>query len=84
MNKPFPCGCEVQGDAMIIYCKKHGAAPKLYEALKVAVSVIRQWHDIDKLGQLSGHDKDYMWDVYYNQSPELQPIRQALSSAEDK
>lgn len=50
MNTPFPCGCKVRGDAMIIYCKKHGAAPKLYEALKSVLSMgtIVDSHEKDK------------------------------------
>lgn len=41
----FECGCMVVGDNAgcytIEYCPKHGAAPLLYEALKIAIEDLR-------------------------------------------
>lgn len=40
----------------------------LIEALKKAVSVIKEWHNADDV-----------WEIYYNNAPEMREIREALN-----
>jgi hypothetical protein len=40
----------------------------LVEALKSAIALIKHYHDCDRV-----------WDYYYNRSPEMKPIREALN-----
>jgi hypothetical protein len=45
------------------------ASPDLLEALQKSVEVIRQWH---------GNE---VFDIYYNNAPEMKPIREAIKKA---
>jgi len=39
---------------------------ELEKALDAAIAVIKQWHQADEV-----------WDIYYNNAPEMKPIREA-------
>lgn len=45
------------------------AAPELLEALIKSIRVIKQWHGAD------------VFDIYYNNAPEMKPIREAIAKA---
>jgi len=50
-------------------------AAELREALKKAVAVIRIWHGL-KIKDAGAEAQ--MWKIYWEQSPEMKPIREAL------
>lgn len=55
--------------AHIVLCVN--AHEELVEALKKAVEIIKVWHACDEV-----------WDIYFRSSPEMAPVRLALSKVE--
>ena len=49
---------------------------RLREALKSAVKIIKIWHYLD--------GSDQAWQIYYDNAPEMQPIRALLDELEAK
>jgi hypothetical protein len=47
----------------------------LRAALLGAVQAIQTWHNMG----MSGNQASSMWDIYWRNAPEMQPIREALS-----
>jgi hypothetical protein len=53
----------------------------LVKALEISVGVIRGWHNMSSnLGRLSKEQIDLAWKIYYENAPEMKPIREALTS----
>ncbi len=50
-------------------------AAELKQALEKAVEVIRIWHGLKIKGVAL---EEQMWKIYWEQSPEMKPIREAL------
>ena len=49
------------------------------EALEKAVALIKAWHNMPGKGSpLTDEQVEQMWQIYYNHSPEMKPIREAL------
>jgi hypothetical protein len=51
------------------------AVPALRAALVHAVSVIQTWHNMG----IPKKDRSALWDIYWRNSPEMQPIRAELT-----
>jgi hypothetical protein len=54
------------------------AVPALRAALVHAVSVIQTWHNMG----IPKKDRSALWDIYWRNSPEMQPIRAELTKGE--
>ena len=48
------------------------------ELLQKAVELIKIWHNGEAVMKLGQEQADYMWNIYYNNAPEMKEIRQAL------
>lgn len=54
---------------------------RLKEALELSVRIIKGWHNMADSGmRLSKEQVDQMWQIYYEKSPEMKLIRNALSA----
>lgn len=51
---------------------------RLRIALLQAVEVIQAWHNMD----VPQKQRSELWDIYWRSSPEMKPIREALSDDE--
>lgn len=57
---------------------------RLREALEKSVEVIRYWHNVGGLfAHLNNDEITETWKIYYDQSDEMKPIREALASVSD-
>ncbi len=54
---------------------RESAVPDLVNALRAAVEVIGTWHNMEGPGAVE------VWPIYLRSSPEMKPIRDALSKA---
>ncbi len=53
----------------------------LERALEQAVELIKSWHNMPGKGTtLTDEQVEQMWQVYYNHSPEMKPIREAQAA----
>lgn len=53
----------------------------LKSCLIKAVEIIKVWHNMPSaVNKLPKEKEDMMWKIYYQRSPEMKPIREALSS----
>jgi hypothetical protein len=53
----------------------------LVKALEISVDVIHGWHNMSSNpSRLSKEQIDLAWKIYYEKSPEMKPIREALTS----
>ena len=66
-NKPYFNQTACSKDYIAGATEQAIKAKELVEALRSAIEVIKQWHNADEV-----------WDIYYNHSPEMKPIREAL------
>ena len=48
------------------------------ELLQKAVKLIKIWHNGEAVMKLGREKAAYMWNIYYNNAPEMKEIRQAL------
>lgn len=53
-------------------------APEMRAALVKAVEVIQSWHNLE-CGKKKASE---LWDIYWRNSPEMKPIREALTDEE--
>jgi hypothetical protein len=51
---------------------------KLAEAIDAALEIIKTWHAISGIG-LTPEAQETAWNLYFRNSPEMQPIREALA-----
>lgn len=56
---------------------------KLAAGLFAAVDVLRDWHNLDPMNRLNPDLKDEAWRIYFDHSPEMRPIREALAALKD-
>ena len=49
------------------------------ELLKKAVALIKIWHNGEAVMKLGQEQAEYLWNIYYNNAPEMKEIREALS-----
>ena len=48
------------------------------ELIKKAVEIIKTWHNLDPRTILPEEAKERMWNLYYNNAPEMKEIREYL------
>ena len=56
---------------------------QLEAGLRAAVDLLREWHNQDPLNRLNEDLKDEAWRIYFDYSPEMQPIREALTALKE-
>ena len=61
-----------------LYAEQQAELERLRKALESAVKVIRVWSEMGSRAGLPQEALDRAWEIYYKQSPEMQPIRAAL------
>lgn len=52
------------------------------DLLEKAVELIKTWHNGEAVLKLGEEQAEFMWNVYYNNAPEMKAIRQALENKE--
>lgn len=57
---------------------------KLAEGLRAAVDLLQGWHNLDPLNRLNEDLKEEAWRIYFDHSPEMKPIREALALLDSK
>lgn len=69
-SAPNPLVSQMQDIIHVVYEDFPQSSPSegIDEILQKAVAVIKQWHNADEV-----------WDIYYNHSPEMKPIREFLA-----
>ena len=53
------------------------------EALEQAVTLIKAWHNMSGRWQLEEALEEKAWEIYYNHSPEMKPIREARAALKE-
>ena len=46
--------------------------------MRKAVELIKTWHNGEAVMKLGKEQAEYMWNIYYNNAPEMKELRQAL------
>ena len=76
-----PLKSQVIGDIISLFQSAQAEAVRQHhELLKKAVELIKTWHNGEAVMKLGKEQAEYMWNIYYNNAPEMKAIRQALSN----